>query len=243
MDLLESNILGDGVGKHWYYRSKALAIERLLHRGTPVCRVRSILDVGAGSGFFSRHLLEHSDAEIAVCVDPSYAEDTDETIQGGKHLLRRRSADSSDADLVLLMDVLEHVEDDIGLLKAYVDMCPPGSRFLITVPAFQWLWSSHDDFLGHRRRYTVTRLERLVHDVGLRLDTCHYFFALVLPLALPGRLAERFWPRADPPKSALRAHHPIIDALLGAACTIESRWMHLNRLAGLSVLCLAHRAP
>lgn len=238
MDLRESEILGDTIGAHWYYRSKARAVRRLLGNET----VHRILDVGAGSGFFSRYLLEKTAAEVAVCVDTSYPQDADTIVDGHKRLLKRRSVDRSDADLVLMMDVLEHVDDDASLLARYVEMSPRGSRFVITVPAFEWLWSSHDDFLGHRRRYTVKRLERLVRGVRLEVDVCHYFFGLVLPLALPGRLVEHLRPPARPPRSSLATHHPFTNAVLEATSVLELPWMRVNRLAGLSVVCLAHKA-
>ena len=56
--------------------------------------------------------------------------------------------------VILLMDVLEHVDDDVGLLRAYAEPARPGTRFIVSVPAFSWLWSAHDEFLEHRRRYT-----------------------------------------------------------------------------------------
>lgn len=237
MDLLEADILGDAIGEHWYYRCKARAVEALVAQPSP----GRILDVGAGSGFFSRHLLTTTHATEAVCVDTSYNGDSSETSGSGRVVHKRRSIDSSDADLVLLMDVLEHVDDDLGLLAHYAAMSPPRSRFLITVPAFQWLWSSHDEFLGHRRRYTARAVRQLARRAGLELDVCHYFFGLVLPLAMPGRLLERLAPPGQPPKSSLRRHHPWVDAALGALCDLELPLMRHNRLAGLSVFCLAHK--
>ena len=102
MDLKEIDILADGVSAHWYYRAKAEAMRRLLEGA----RVRSVLDVGAGSGFFSRHLLATTDVAEACCVDPSYEADRDET-ESGKPLHFRRNVDAADADLVLMMDVLD----------------------------------------------------------------------------------------------------------------------------------------
>ena len=65
MDLKEEDILGADIGRHWYYRSKAAALRRAVTGLQP----RHILDVGAGSGFFSRHLLAQTEARSALCVD------------------------------------------------------------------------------------------------------------------------------------------------------------------------------
>jgi hypothetical protein len=86
-------------------------------------------------------------------VEPGYPEDRDEE-RMGKPLLFPRSVDQSDADLVLLMHVIEHVEDDVGLVREYADKVAPGTSFITTVPAFMWLWSGHDVFMEHFRRYT-----------------------------------------------------------------------------------------
>ena len=127
MDLKETDILGADIEHHWYYSSKAKAMTSLLQGATPT----RILDVGAGSGFFSRYLLAHTTAQEAWCVDTSYQADSDER-EDDKVVHYRRSVGAIDADLVLLMDVLEHVDDDVALLKDYVDKVPSGSRFLIT---------------------------------------------------------------------------------------------------------------
>ena len=75
--------------------------------------------------------------------------------------IRRSILLDSRADLLLYMDVLEHVDDDLGLLTAYLDQLERGGRVLITVPAFDFLWSNHDIFLEHKRRYTLKQVEAL----------------------------------------------------------------------------------
>ena len=134
MDLKEEDILGAGIGSHWYYRSKAAALRRAVGSFAP----KRLLDVGAGSGFFSRHLLERTQAESALCVDIGYAADRDDRV-AGKPVLYRRDTGPTDCDLVLMMDVLEHVDDDRGLVRHYADKVPGGAHFLVTVPAFEFL--------------------------------------------------------------------------------------------------------
>ncbi|AHZ69049.1 hypothetical protein OU5_1970 [Pseudomonas mandelii JR-1] len=235
MDLKETDILGSSIDQHWYYASKAAATTRMLGN-TPVTR---ILDVGAGSGFFSHHLLRHSAAREAWCVDISYDQDSDATT-AGKPVHYRRGIDSVDADLVLLMDVLEHVDDDVGLLKAYVDKVPSGSRFLMTVPAFQFLWSGHDDFLEHKRRYTLAQLETVARDAGLNVKQGAYYFGLVFPIAATLRLLPK-GAQPSPPRSQLKQHHPLVNTVLKTLCSVELPFMGANRLAGLTVFVLAQK--
>jgi SAM-dependent methyltransferase len=237
MDVKETAILGADADDHWYYRSKAAAMTRLLHAQAPTV----ILDVGAGSGFFSSYLLRHTTATEAWCVDISYGCDSDTQTQG-KPMHFRRSVESVDADLVLLMDVLEHVDDDTGLLVDSVRKVPDGARFLLSAPAFQFLWSGHDEYLGHRRRYTLHQLEATARRAGLRVVHGAYYFGLVFPLAAVTRLAQR---RAGsgkaPPRSQLTRHGALVNGALAGICRAELPLLGINRLAGLTAFCLAEK--
>jgi SAM-dependent methyltransferase len=182
MDVKEEDLIRD-IGRHWYYRAKLAALLRILP-APPI----SILDVGAGSGFFSSALLARTAARLATCVDPAYPTERDEA-RMGKPLLFRRSVDRSDADLVLLMDVIEHVEDDVDLVREYAAKVATGARFVVTVPAFMRLWSGHDVFLGHRRRYTLPGIERVLRASGLTV--AKFTPAPIAPACLAQHLAGR----------------------------------------------------
>lgn len=237
MDLKEEEALGRDAATHWYYRAKAIAMERFL----PQREVGLILDVGAGSGFFTKHLLRWNNANEGLCVDVNYTRDHDDSI-GGKAIRYRRETGPVAADLVLMMDVLEHVDDDLGLLSEYVQLVPSGAHFLITVPAFQILWSGHDVFLGHRRRYTLRQLEDRARHAGLSILRSSYFFGAVFPLAAATRLLERVSFRKQQARSSqLRRHSPAINALLFGLCRLDFVFFRANRIAGLTAICVAQK--
>lgn len=237
MDLKEIDILADAISVHWYYRAKAEATRRLLEgQGA-----KTVLDVGAGSGFFSKHLLESTDVAEAWCVDPSYPGDSDET-HGAKPLHFRRHIDAADADLVLMMDVLEHVDDDVGLVAEYAGKVKSGARFLISVPAFQFLWSGHDVFLEHRRRYTLPEIEQVVARAGLEEIAGNYYFGGVFPLAAATRFAQNLRGGAQATaRSQLKRHHPLVNGALGLICAAETPLLRWNRAFGLTAFCLARK--
>lgn len=236
MDLKETDILGEDIGKHWYYKSKSNAMMRLLSGASPSV----ILDVGAGSGFFSKKLLSDTSAKEAWCVDISYEADS-ETLEAGKPVYFRRSVDETEADLVLLMDVLEHVDDDVGLLNEYVKKVPRGALFLISVPAFQFLWSGHDVFLEHKRRYRLSQLEGVVRRAGLTVQYGSYYFGAVFPIAAAIRLSTNLVQRGRccKPQSQLTQHHPFVNDTLAALSAAEMPFILHNRLAGLTVFVVA----
>jgi len=237
MDLKETDILGDDISQHWYYRSKAKAITQLLGKTRP----STILDVGAGSGFFSRYLLDNTTAQEAWCVDISYDNDSD-TLQNEKSIHFRRSIGHIDADVVLLMDVLEHVDDDVGLLNYYVNKVPRGSRFIISVPAFQFLWSGHDIFLEHKRRYKLSQIENVALSAGLTITKGTYYFGAVFPITATMRIYTRISTSNDVPvRSQLANHNLFVNGTLTTLCSLELPLMRFNRVAGLTAFCLAEK--
>lgn len=235
MDLKETEILGSTINSHWYYQSKANAVARLLCNE----KFSSILDVGAGSGYFSKFLLANSDAKEAWCVDISYERNHD-IYEQKKPIHFRRSIDTSNANLVLLMDVLEHVDDDVGLLREYVEKTPKGTIFLISVPAFKFLWSDHDVFLEHKRRYRLDQIKDVAKKAGLKVTHGSYYFGAIFPIAATIRLIERLFKKTSrQPRSQLKQHHPITNKLLASLSKAELVIMRKNRIAGLTAFCLA----
>ena len=238
MDVKELDVLGDSIGSHWYYRAKSDFLRQMLrrHRVEP----SAVLDVGAGSGFFCKEILGRTGAISGVCVDPAYALESTDRINGKTIDFRRSIGLIESFDLALFIDVLEHVEDDAGLLASYRDYVLPEGYFLISVPAFSWLWSDHDDFLEHKRRYTAAELRACVHRAGLRPIEVGYIFGAVLPMAALSRLPEKIARRKGrAAQSQLRKHGRLTNDLLLGACSLELRLAKFNRIAGLSVVCLA----
>lgn len=238
MDLKEERAIGGDPKRHWYYIAKGRAIMSLVS-GAPTER---LLDVGAGSGVFSEMLVEKGIAKRSTCVDPNYEDDWVGARSGDK-IAYRRAVERTDADLVLMIDVIEHVDDDKGLVAHYAATAAPGTRFLISVPAFEFLWSSHDDFLEHRRRYTLEGLQDVVRRAGLEVVAARYFFGLLFPAAAAMRLADRALKGdREATQSALKAAPDWLNKALVAVHDVERLALFpFNRLAGVTAFCLAEK--
>lgn len=237
MDVKEESILGSDLQNHWYYVSKGRALRAMLGD----VRFSEVLDVGAGSGIFSRQLLEAGICDRATCVDPAYSKEHSESLKGHE-LSFVRSVDKQTQDLVLLMDVLEHVEDDVQLLRQYTESLPRDGLVAITVPAFQFLWSGHDVFLDHFRRYSRPMLKDVVAAAGLEMVGIRYFFGVLFPAVAILRLANaRLFRRPDvEAKSSLKRHGSTVNSMLTIVHDLERKLVFpINRLAGLSLFCLA----
>lgn len=92
-----------------------------------------------------------------------------------------------------MLDVVEHIEDDVAALAAMRDCLAPGGKILITVPAHQWMWSAHDVVNHHKRRYSKAALKAALDKAGLSPTHFGYFNSLLFPLAAaaPCRAADR----------------------------------------------------
>lgn len=94
-------------------------------------------------------------------------------------------------DLIAMLDVLEHIDDDVGSLRTLGKRLAPDGRLLLTVPAVPWLWSDHDVLHHHKRRYTKALLHKQLHQADLEVVSIGYFNSLLFPLALAQRLVSR----------------------------------------------------
>lgn len=144
-----------------------------------------ILDIGCGDGFVATHLFSGIQKREITAVDTNLS---DEWISQLSHAhsgitFQREMPGQGSFDTILLLDVLEHVEDDRSLLGDIVSryLAKEGT-VMITVPAFQSIFSGHDVFLGHYRRYSLDQLVLLAEACGLKVRSSGYLFAsLLLP--------------------------------------------------------------
>jgi hypothetical protein len=240
LDLKEEAILGSDIAQHWYYVSKGRALRDFLGD----VKASQVLDVGAGSGIFSRQLLDQGLCESALCVDPNYSEERSEQ-HHGKQIRFVRRIDGGQQQLLLMMDVLEHITDDTGFLKEYVRTLDRGGHILITVPAFQFMWSGHDVFLEHRRRYTIGTIEAVVRDVGLIPLKSRYFFGSLFPLVALVRVMRRVLLErgATTARSELKVYPAWTNKLLIKLHDLERKcFFAFNRSFGLSIFCICRKA-
>ena len=99
-------------------------------------------------------------------------------------------------DLICLFDVLEHIEDDKGSLEALSALLAPGGRIIVTVPAYQWLWSTLDTLSHHKRRYNTKQVRAMVDGSGLSVTRLSYFNAILLPFAIIARKYDQLFRKA-----------------------------------------------
>ena len=185
--------------RHWWFRGRRAIVMPLIERVLPRNQC-TIVDVGCGTGGTVEALSKRyrcvgvDSSELAI----STAHDLYPAAQFRCGVVPRDIQDlQDDAGVYLLMDVLEHIEEDKAFLQRIVAFARPGSLFLITVPAHQALWSEHDVTAGHCRRYETDSLRALWASLPVRerlFSSINYrLYPIVRFLRYVGRLLHHSW--------------------------------------------------
>ncbi len=150
----------------------------------------NVLDIGCGDSYFDRRLIAENPNLTVYGIDINLKEEIHE---GNLHALNDLAhLPDMKFDFVLMMDVLEHIEDDGSYLKMISDkFVYGGGDIFLTVPAFQSLYSLHDEQLKHFRRYNHGQLKNVIMQCGLKEEKWSYFyFSLVFARLLTKNKTE-----------------------------------------------------
>lgn len=201
MDLVELNRCGENYNRHpWELARAEIAINKIREMEIPVGT--TILDIGCGDTYFIKQLSSVFPENKMIGVDIAFTKEVLTELSNDLPTnvsivskLNEINFEEHTVSLVLLMDVIEHVPDDKVFLKEIFSNIKKGHnneiKFLITVPAFQWLYSAHDIFLGHYRRYTVSLLTKTLLSVGLDISKKGYFFTSLYFARMIMKILER----------------------------------------------------
>ena len=224
--------------RHWWYRGRRTVLDRVLD-GLGLPTHARILDAGCGSG---RNMIELARRGTVTGVELSQpsvekarARGCGEVVEGS--VLEMPFADAS-FDLAVSLDVIEHLEDDLGALRELRRTVAPGGALLLTVPAYQWLWSGHDEINHHQRRYTRRSLQEVAERAGWRQERTSYFNSLLLPVAILLRVLDRFNRKTTESSLDLWVPPELVNRALEVPLTLEAALLARGgRIpAGLSLL-------
>lgn len=179
--------------RHWWYRARREVLAALIARKVKPPEGARILEIGCGTGHNLEMLGQFGHVD-AIELDDAAREVASARLGRvvlGARLPELEGVPERSYDMVALLDVLEHVEEDRAALRSIARRLKPGGAILITVPAFQWMWSAHDVVNHHQRRYSKRTLNAAIADAGLKVDFVGYFNSILFPLAAAARLAGR----------------------------------------------------
>ena len=205
MDLVESQRrVVPPEERHPWELARLEAVKRVIRELVRIAPAANIVDVGCGDAFLVAQLAREYPQANFVAVDTALTPDVTETLRHAWAVdnlamfpdleSAARALGGAKASLVLLLDVIEHIEDDIGFLRDLQarPFFDDRTTVIITVPAFQSLFCSHDEFLGHYRRYTNETLDAHTAQAGLQPVKTTYFFTSLIPPRLVQVVKERW---------------------------------------------------
>jgi 2-polyprenyl-3-methyl-5-hydroxy-6-metoxy-1,4-benzoquinol methylase len=212
---------------HWYYKHKFREILRSIRRykGNFGC----LSDVGSGSAVFSQELSKLYKKSNFNLIDINYSSE-----QIAKSTAQMKyTKDIEPADVFLLTDVLEHIENASDFFKQICDFGKENDLIIITVPAFMQLWSGHDVFLKHFRRYTKKSLINELKEMPIEILEVKYLYQA---LFLPAYLYRKMFGRKS--SSQLKKNNRTVAFLLDLLLRFESD-AHSKMPFGISILFVA----
>lgn len=234
-------LLRENVSSHWWNISKKKILSELVKQ-LDISYNSNVLELGIGTGDFLAGLK----FKKKIGIDPYLCKVTDKDfsfIQGDAGYLPLKEAT---IDLLLLIDVMEHIKDDGQLVRNCFNVLRKNGKLIIFVPALQVLWSDLDRMSMHYRRYTANNLQALIASVNVKYKiikssyTNFFLFVPILILRLTQRLIKKIFSQYD--SSCLKKPPSAINSILKIIFSSERFFLRfLNFPIGVSYVCIIEK--
>lgn len=223
MDVREICDLKRDIPRHFYEIARLRFIRSLVDYAYP--EPHSIMDVGCGDCFVLHSLAADFPKCSFVGIDTALTPEMIQTIS--RYGDDSRVFISNDGnlkihgkfDLVMLFDVLEHIEDELQFLADLKSCMLPDGKIIITVPAYQKLFSDHDRFLKHFRRYSRNQLNSVLQKAGLEVQCSGYIFCSLLPF----RLLQKIFRTPSKENDTLRTGNQIFNSIAAWILKLDAK--------------------
>lgn len=228
---------------YWWFVGRHHLIQTFLWEKYGAQNRLTVLDIGCGTGAMSRKLSRWGTV-VSADFSPLAL-----SFSRRRNLTRLCAADAmrlpfqeASFDLVIALDILEHLPDDAAALCEVHRVLKPGGRILATVPAYPSLWSGHDVALMHFRRYVAREVRQRFAAAGLRVEKLSYAMTLLYPIVWLVRRWSRLCGQNAPPKASLVPVPGFANRLLVGLLAVENALIRrINMPFGVTVFCMAER--
>lgn len=225
--------------KHFWFQWRFKAL--LKYQGMFPSVTFSVFEIGCGTGTFLRQFTGKYTCRATGCeLDNIEIPDNESAYTLIKYNIFDSRPDLENSfEVVFLMDVIEHIDDDVEFLKRASKFIKPGGMIVINVPALTCLFSKYDRVAGHYRRYNRRQLKELVNKSGLQVIKTAYWGETLLPVAIIRKFFLRFVPVEKVIKKGFVPPGPLADRILRFMMWVDLRY---NRhLLGTSLLAFVKK--
>lgn len=242
MDKQYYAILNGVQERHWWYVARRKILDRVLTRvyaeGVPGGK---LYDLGCGVGA-NLPVLEKFGETLGVDMSPeavAFCRERGATNVVQADLNRLEGLADGSAAVVVLADVIEHLDDEVPCLEAAKRALAVNGVLIVTVPAYMFLWSPADDLNHHRRRYTAGSLGKVIGQM-LSIEHLTYFNTLLFGAILCGRVVEKALNRGG--DDGAQVPQEPMNSLLRRLFELEANVVADRQLPfGVSILCVARK--
>lgn len=230
---------------HWWYRARRMIIFDRVKRIISTRKNPQILDIGCGTGYNITHLHQLGYNQVTgLDVSPDalvycHSRQLKVLVCGDAEKL---PIQSSYYDIILALDIVEHLEDDRSTLSEISRVLKPDGSLVVFVPAFQFLWSFQDEISHHQRRYTAKELKEKIVQAGFELNKLTYVNSLLFPIVWLGRIILRTFPKFFEITSESQLNPTWMNGFLYHVFLSELPLLHfMNFPFGVSILCVCKK--
>lgn len=238
MELKEFDKMAEFEETYWWWVGKRNIIKSILNRLN--LDHANILDGGCGTGFNLKYLKDYGNItglDISrEALDFCKKRENKKLVQADAENLPFKDGVF---DVLTSLDCLEHLDDD-RCIKEYFRVLKPEGHLIVTVPAFMFLWSKHDEALHHKRRYNKDQLKNLLESNGFKVIKLSYWnFFLLFPIVAI-RLVKKWVANGeDEVETDIKELPNIINSFLISVLKFESSIISLTNLPiGVGLICV-----
>ena len=245
MDRFLYDIFHELEDKHWWFVARREIITDCIRKYPAQTRVPKILDIGCGTGLILKHLQQFGRVQGIDCSSRAI-EYTNMRIAGGAvaklgSLPNQIPFDSEKFNVITLLDVLEHIDNDQKSIEVVYSLLEKGGVLICTVPAYQFLWSNHDNINHHKRRYALTDLRNKLISAGFKIEKISHYNTILFPLIAGIRILKHLF-RINAYKIDFQLPPKGVNDFLKSLFAFEKYLLRgINLPFGVSLLALARK--
>jgi len=228
---------------YWWFIARNHIAKKLIYKKTDLQKGDYILDIGCGTGGFAQLI---SDSFIPICLDTSRLAIDYCKKRGIEHCfvstINDFQLDEFNVKAAVMLDVIEHIENDREIINVVFDKLPHGAWFIATVPAYKALWSRHDEIHQHYRRYNKIEFNNLLREAGFNVCYSSYFNTFLFLPALAKRFLDKLTGADKKITEPVEQVSPAINSIFKNIFLLEDKF--LGKIVfpfGLSIVTIARK--
>lgn len=227
---------------YWWHVAKRRLVQQEIKNSQINLQDKIVLDVGCGTGAMMEEMQKFGGNVFGI--DGSDESITFTQKRGLKNIQKVNLEQplplkDSSYDYLICLDVLEHIENDHQLVAEFYRILKPGGKLLLTVPAYQFMWTYWDEVLGHKRRYRKANLIKLLKSANLKVTRASYFYSFLFPVAFVFRHVKEIFKSE---KSDFVQIPNFLNQLLLLVCALERAVINYFPIpVGLSIYIQAEK--